>query len=404
MLPATIYSQVTIGAGIEPEQGALLDLKTLSVPDANPSGITTDNNGGGLLLPRVKLTSKNELFFIENSSPEIDKEKLRHTGLVVFNLSTTVANLKSGVCIWDGQEWKNITDAGLPPQEVWALPGNTGTNSSRHFIGTKDNKSLSIKTNNQERIYISEDGKVGIGTTDPKANLHVLGEMVLRDAPIINGAQVLGINNNTFALGKVPLPIVVPKYLFAQDKEMQYINSTNALNLGNDIVVTWDSPQMITINSVDNKQLIKTGTGHTFIFLQDATCEVKGYVNYVPIGSPVPPQSADVQSSLVALVLAIQYQPKNSSTWSDITESMNIWEWSAVRDICESVITPSIVKKFSEGDKVRMVIRRPMNANNKPMGIAHNDPTTDPYVSRIGTPTGSSFSKGLKILELLNVK
>lgn len=48
----------------------------------------------------------------------------------------------------------------------WQLEGNSGTNSSIHFLGTTDNQSLVFKTNGNEVMRLGVDGKVGIGTTN----------------------------------------------------------------------------------------------------------------------------------------------------------------------------------------------------------------------------------------------
>lgn len=55
----------------------------------------------------------------------------------------------------------------------WGLGGNGGTNPSTNFIGTTDNTSLALRTNNAERVRILNDGNIGIGTTNPAAKLHV---------------------------------------------------------------------------------------------------------------------------------------------------------------------------------------------------------------------------------------
>lgn len=41
--------------------------------------------------------------------------------------------------------------------QSWNIQGNTGTNPSTDFIGTKDNKDLIFKTNNTERFKIADD-------------------------------------------------------------------------------------------------------------------------------------------------------------------------------------------------------------------------------------------------------
>ncbi|MDO1450152.1 tail fiber domain-containing protein [Rhodocytophaga aerolata] len=50
----------------------------------------------------------------------------------------------------------------------WSLTGNTGTNSSTNFIGTRDSRDLTFRTNNIPRMYISSYG--GVGIIDPGSN------------------------------------------------------------------------------------------------------------------------------------------------------------------------------------------------------------------------------------------
>lgn len=49
----------------------------------------------------------------------------------------------------------------------WSLSGNSGTNPASHFLGTTDNQPLSFRTNDYERLRITSDGRVGIGTINP---------------------------------------------------------------------------------------------------------------------------------------------------------------------------------------------------------------------------------------------
>lgn len=53
---------------------------------------------------------------------------------------------------------------------AWALAGNSGTNDSINFIGTKDAQDLVVKTNNQERLRVKKNGQVGINTPTPDSS------------------------------------------------------------------------------------------------------------------------------------------------------------------------------------------------------------------------------------------
>ncbi|MBK8845033.1 MAG: hypothetical protein IPO27_00180 [Bacteroidetes bacterium] len=53
----------------------------------------------------------------------------------------------------------------------WQLNGNAGTDTVNNFIGTTDNRSLRVRTNNQVRMHFDRNGRIGIGTTSPQTAL-----------------------------------------------------------------------------------------------------------------------------------------------------------------------------------------------------------------------------------------
>jgi hypothetical protein len=60
------------------------------------------------------------------------------------------------------------------PSEKLHVVGNIGISAGTNaFIGTKDNYALSLRTNNTDRIYITNNGNVGIGTITPNSKLHI---------------------------------------------------------------------------------------------------------------------------------------------------------------------------------------------------------------------------------------
>lgn len=61
-------------------------------------------------------------------------------------------------------------------KDAWYVYGNTGTDPLLNFIGTKDNTPLHFATNNSKRMTILEDGKIGVGTTNPSTDFHVVGD------------------------------------------------------------------------------------------------------------------------------------------------------------------------------------------------------------------------------------
>ena len=59
----------------------------------------------------------------------------------------------------------------------WETDGNNA--DSTDFIGTTNDSSLIIRTNNEERMRITEDGKVGIGVSNPLERLELDGDLRL---------------------------------------------------------------------------------------------------------------------------------------------------------------------------------------------------------------------------------
>lgn len=89
-----IHAQVTIGSGIEPNPGALLDLKEDDQEEQNATR--------GLNLPRVELESVNSLAPCLAAAPA---EPKAYKGLTVYNITDALTNKGKGVYIWDGGEW-----------------------------------------------------------------------------------------------------------------------------------------------------------------------------------------------------------------------------------------------------------------------------------------------------------
>lgn len=108
----------------------------------------------------------------------------------------------------------------------WELLGNTATNPSTNFLGTTDNQPLNIRTNNQNRVHVAADGRVGINNPAPDqtAMLDIVssnrGIMIPRvaltarnnPAPVTNPANSLLIYN-TETSGTEP-NVVFPGYYY----------------------------------------------------------------------------------------------------------------------------------------------------------------------------------------------
>lgn len=114
----SLRSQVTIGSGIPPSAGALLDLK-----QNNNSGA---NSIGGLAMPRVELSAtepKNPADLaksIGNNSGSYDLAD--HVGLVIYNIKADHCASKpinKGMYVWNGSQWQYLGQAAPVSADVY---------------------------------------------------------------------------------------------------------------------------------------------------------------------------------------------------------------------------------------------------------------------------------------------
>jgi hypothetical protein len=94
-----VQAQITAGSLEPSNRGALLDLK-----GNNSNGA---NSTKGLPLSRVKLTDPGNLFTMFNQGYD-SAEKAKHTGLIVYNISTT-SPFSPDLYVWTGSAWRRIS-------------------------------------------------------------------------------------------------------------------------------------------------------------------------------------------------------------------------------------------------------------------------------------------------------
>ncbi|MBK8847979.1 MAG: hypothetical protein IPO27_16195 [Bacteroidetes bacterium] len=66
-----------------------------------------------------------------------------------------------------------IAMLGTQANAQWSLTGNAGTDTINNFIGTTDSRALKFRTSNTQRMVISNQGRVGIGTNSPATLLDI---------------------------------------------------------------------------------------------------------------------------------------------------------------------------------------------------------------------------------------
>ena len=77
--------------------------------------------------------------------------------------------------------------ATIPTTNNWGLTGNTGTTAGTNYIGTNDSVAFVMRTNATERARIRAIGYVGIGTTTPTHQLHVVSSSATDEIAAILG-------------------------------------------------------------------------------------------------------------------------------------------------------------------------------------------------------------------------
>ncbi len=154
----SVQAQVAIGSDKNPDASAILDLRN---PD---NGISYK----GLLFPRVAIADTTR-FGLENDS--------RTEGMVVYNTENNNKNSGPGLYFWSGSSW--IRMKGADDLSDWSTSGNTV--GSVKILGTKDNFDMPFITNDVERMRLSADGKVGVGTSAPKSRFSVRGGALSQD-------------------------------------------------------------------------------------------------------------------------------------------------------------------------------------------------------------------------------
>ncbi|MQP25538.1 hypothetical protein GFJ94_10725 [Flavobacterium sp. LMO8] len=137
LINISVFSQVGIGTAT-PQS-------TLDITALNATGGAT--NVDGLIIPRVDRRRARNMTPVTTS-----------TLIYVNALNSTQTGQASNIDVvgfyyFDGSVWQKLTTTGS--NNDWALTGNSGTTPGTNYVGTSDAQDLRFKTNNTDRLNIS---------------------------------------------------------------------------------------------------------------------------------------------------------------------------------------------------------------------------------------------------------
>lgn len=374
----TLQAQVTIGSGLEPLQGTLLDLKE---NEDSLGGVTSTK---GITLPRVTLTNLSELYpILAGTESNYESQKLRYKGITVYNINTT-NSLQEGIYVWNGLEWNpvytNISRNALNGLNIESNNIKLGGVLTENTIISQDNNDLTID-NLKGGIFKINGVAQNATISGASPAIEITGKVKMTTPGELDGnVKRLVINEN----GEVGIetPSTVQSLItYAQSTSTQEyaVNSTatTSFNNGNPLIVTFNDSDLVvnTISTFDSSV-------NEFVITESGLYEVSGYVNYQPSSNG---------SSFAAINVIIQYQPIGSSSWNELSLSRMIFTGYAMKDVTSTIVVPSAAMPMNTGDRIRMILR-------KPVGDNHGNYSTPNWGIKL--PTGGKYSKAIKIMAI----
>ena len=131
---------------------------------------------------------------VSNGNNTTGAEVMRLKGDGKVGIGTTNPSQKLDVV---GHIEANTTNANfraIDGSVITKLQSQTVGGPSQGVIGTESANNLAIVTSNQTRMFVNTSGNVGIGTTNPIANLHVNGDVQIGNSTNPNSFGALQVN------------------------------------------------------------------------------------------------------------------------------------------------------------------------------------------------------------------
>jgi hypothetical protein len=150
---------------------------------------------------------------------------------------------------------------------------NTGA-----FVGTYSNHPFSIRINNSDKVYVTTNGNVGIGTTVPDQKLVVNGGVSASNVAIKFNSSLSTLNGTTYTAGRISSGFDTTSYSGAY-LDLEYPTGDNIFSTGlrvkngNVGIGTTDSKTKLQVSG----QIYQDGAGTKMIFKSpDGSCSACG--------------------------------------------------------------------------------------------------------------------------------
>ncbi len=191
----------------------------------NPNAVLEiESSNKGLLLPRLALSSTTV------ATPLSDFVQ----GMFVYN-TAFINDVTPGIYYCDGSKWIKVNSSNSSTGS-WNINGNSSTSSINGFLGTTDNAPLLFKTNNTERMRITEKGWIGIGTSSPSAALEIKGQLII-DSLTKGDLATDNVLVSNSSDGKIKV-VSSASFLMGMEKRTEIVTATGQAIFNTPFVIT----------------------------------------------------------------------------------------------------------------------------------------------------------------------